>query len=109
MGQRRDTAEVTRHLGNILPILDKGERKIYFDQKVFFLCAFFCFVAVVMTGSMHSEWMIIDWLLIVQRSLFVLALGFFIWMGLIMINVEINSLTSTRKNVKTLLAAPVVK
>ena len=105
MGRQRDTVEVTRHLGSILPIMDKGEGKIYFDQKVFLVSALFCFFVLTMTGSMDSAWMLLSLPLVFLRFLLVLGLGFFLWMGIIMINVELNCLIAARKNVKTLLAA----
>ncbi len=99
-----DSGEVEKHLNDALPVLEWGINKAKSDQVFFCVKLFLCIVALVALNNFSCEaWSVVGTCLGVTKAVLVLIAGACFWLAAIMCNIEINGLTSAKKDVNNML------
>ena len=98
----RPTGEIEKDLTDALPLINTGIKKVKSDQVFFSVVAFLCLVALTFTSSVQMPYGM-NMCMYLVRFFLAVAIGFCVWMVLVMCNSEINGLTAIKKDMNNLL------
>jgi hypothetical protein len=103
MGVLRDGAEIEKHMTDALTILESGKQKVTSDRVFFLVSMLLCIVSLVFTCDLAASWTLCGAVIGAMRTLLTLAIGFFLWMGVVQAKVELAVFAATKSDVNNLL------
>ena len=109
IGSRCDSGELEKSLSDLIPVLDRGMKKVQSSQVFYAVAFLLCITALVFTSNMSVPYGL-DFIVAVIRVILVIHAAFCVWMAAVLSNWELSGLLAAKKDANnTLRTLPAFK
>lgn len=108
-GRRRDSGELERSFSDLIPIVERGMKKVRSSQVFYAIAFLLCVVALVFTNNLSIA-SFLNIVVSVARTLLIVYAMFCAWMAVIVSNCQLTALMAAKKDANnTLRTLPAFK
>lgn len=108
-GKQHESGELEKSLSDLIPVVERGVKKVRSSQVFYAVAFLLCVIAVVFTSNISAPYGL-NAVVAVARTVVVVYAAFCMWMALILCNCELNALLAAQKDANnTLRTLPAFK
>jgi len=109
IGNRRDSGELETSLSDLLPVIERGIKKVRSSQVFYAIAFLLCVIALIFTSNLSVPFGL-STLVSLARTVLVVYAAFCTWMALVLTNWELSALLAAKKDANnTLRTLPAFK
>jgi len=102
MGTQCDSGELEKSLSDLLPIVDRGMKKVQSSQVFYAVTVLLCFTALIFTSNLSVPYGV-NIIVYIARVILVVYAAFCMWMTAVLSNWELNGLMAAKKDANNTL------